>query len=130
MIYRLLVEGVLAVHFAFVLFAVFGGIGVFYRRAVAWIHVPAVMWATLIECAGWICPLTPLENLLRAKGGLSGYETGFIEHYVMPLLYPAALTRNLQIMLGTVVIGINLLVYGLFVLRFLKKKHRRPKNHL
>jgi len=112
MIYLILTEAVLAVHLAFVLFVVIGGVGIFYRRSVAWIHVPAVIWAALIEFAGWICPLTPLENLLRTRGGLSGYETGFIEHYVMPVLYPAALTRHLQIVLGLMVLGINLIIYG------------------
>lgn len=113
MIYRILADIVVMIHFAFVLFAVFGGIAVFYRKFIAWIHIPAVIWAAVIEFAGWICPLTPLENLLRAKGGLSGYETGFIEQYLMPVLYPAGLTRGLQVALGGAVLVLNLIVYGL-----------------
>jgi len=125
MIYLILTEAVLAVHLAFVLFVVIGGVGIFYRRSVAWIHVPAVIWAALIEFAGWICPLTPLENLLRTRGGLSGYETGFIEHYVMPVLYPAALTRHLQIILGLLVLGINLLIYGIVFFSFYSKNKEK-----
>ncbi|MFC1816655.1 DUF2784 domain-containing protein [Thermodesulfobacteriota bacterium] len=102
----------------FVIFAVAGGIAVHFRKRLAWIHLPGVIWAALIEFAGWICPLTPLENLLRTKGGLSGYETGLIEHYVMPVLYPVSLTRHLQIILGLMVLGINLLIYGIVFFSF------------
>ena len=128
MVYRVLAEVVLAVHFAFVLFAVLGGIGVIFRPVVAWIHVPAVVWAALIEFAGWICPLTPLENLLRAKGGLNGFETGFVEHYILPVLYPEALTRNLQIILGVMVLGINLFIYGIVLYRFNKWGRKSEKR--
>ena len=128
MVYRILADIVLLVHFAFVLFALLGGIGVLYRKAIAWIHIPAVIWAALIEFAGWICPLTPLENLFREKGGLSGYETGFIEQYIMPVLYPAALTRHLQIVLGGVVLAINLFIYGLLWRHISKRiKAKDPK---
>jgi hypothetical protein len=117
MVYRILTDIVVMIHFAFVLFAVFGGIAVFYRRFIAWIHIPAVAWAAAIEFADWICPLTPLENLLRAKGGLSGYETGFVEQYLVPVLYPAELTRSLQVVLGVAVLALNLIAYGLLWLR-------------
>jgi hypothetical protein len=125
MVYRVLADVVLAVHFAFVLFVALGGIWVIYRPVVAWIHVPTVAWAALIEFAGWICPLTPLENLLRAKGGLNGFETGFIERYILPVLYPAALTRSLQIILGVMVLGINLFIYGLVLYKWGRKSEKR-----
>ena len=80
-------------------------------RFFAWIHMPAVFWAMLIEFSGWICPLTPLENHLRIKGGSSGYATGFVEHYITPLLYPSQLTRKLQILLGLLVLIVNLVIY-------------------
>jgi hypothetical protein len=88
--YQVLANLVLMVHLAFVLFAVLGGFLVLRWRSLAWIHVPAFLWGTLIELTGWVCPLTPLENWLREKGWGLVYRTGFIEHYLLPLLYPAA----------------------------------------
>jgi len=126
MVYRILTDIVVMLHFAFVLFALFGGIGVLYRKFIVWIHLPAVVWAVLIEFAGWICPLTPLENLLRDRGGLGGYETGFIEQYLMPVLYPAGLTRNLQMVMGGAVLAVNLFVYALLWRRTAKRV--KPKN--
>lgn len=117
MIYRALADLVAVVHFGFVLFAVLGGVLVLRWRRVAWVHLPAAVWAALIEFAGWICPLTPLENQLRLKGGATGYETGFVEHYILPLLYPAGLTRRVQIVLGVLVVAVNVGVYGWVVWR-------------
>lgn len=74
--------------------------------------MPSFLWAALIEFAGWVCPLTPLENWLRAKGGSLPYRASFVEHYILPLLYPATLTRNWQILLGLLVLSINLGLYG------------------
>jgi uncharacterized protein DUF2784 len=109
--YRLLADLVLGLHFLFVVFVVIGGLLVLRWRWVMWLHVPAAVWGALIEFGGWICPLTPLEKTLRARAGSAGYEGGFIEHYVIPLLYPGALTRTLQIALGVAVLLINGLVY-------------------
>jgi len=83
----------------------------------AWAHVPAVVWGALIELAGWICPLTPLENRLRAAAGDSAYAGGFIDQYIMPIVYPAGLTRGMQLTLGAAVIAVNLIVYGSLVFR-------------
>ena len=121
MVYGILADVVVMLHFAFVLFVLLGGIGVLYRRSLVWLHVPAVVWAALIEFAGWICPLTPLENLLREKAGPGGYETGFVEHYLLPVLYPAGLSRGLQMALGGAVLAVNLLVYGVSWLRTSKR---------
>lgn len=110
--YRVLAELVVVTHLAFVLFVVLGGFLVLRWRRFAWVHVPAVLWAALIEFASWVCPLTPLENWLRETGGASAYPQGFIEHYILPVLYPAALTRNLQIILGISVLILNLAVYA------------------
>jgi hypothetical protein len=115
--YGLLADLILLVHLAFVLFVVLGGLLLLRWRRLAWAHLPAVLWAAWIELAGWICPLTPLENWLRRRAGEAGYETGFGEHYVIPLLYPAALTRGLQIGLGVRVLGINLAVYAWILVR-------------
>jgi hypothetical protein len=112
MLYLFLSDLIVVVHLGFVLFAVLGGLLVLKWKGMAWIHVPALLWAAFIELAGWVCPLTPLENWLREKGGGLVYRTGFIEHYILPLLYPVILTRNLQIFLGLFVLWINLGIYG------------------
>jgi hypothetical protein len=120
--YRVFAELIVLVHLAFVFFAVLGGLLVLRWKRCAWLHVPAVLWAALIEFAGWVCPLTPLENWLRERGGVIAYRSGFVEHYILPLLYPAVLTRRLQIVLGLFVLGINLGIYGWVVYRILKAK--------
>lgn len=117
MIYRAFADAVSVVHLAFVLFVVLGGLLVLKWPRLAWLHVPAAVWGVLIEYRGWICPLTPLENSLRARGGEAGYSGGFIEHYVQPVLYPAGLTRGTQIVLGSLALLVNLIAYGVVVAR-------------
>jgi hypothetical protein len=109
--YGRLADLVVVLHFCFVLFVLFGGVLALRWPRVAWIHLPAAAWGALIEFAGWVCPLTPLENWLRRQGGIAGYEGGFVEHYVLPVLYPGALTRNIQLVLGVIVLLLNILVY-------------------
>ena len=121
--YSLLADLVVLVHFAFVLFVILGGFLVARRRRVMPFHLAAAIWAALIEFSGWICPLTPLENRLRAKSGSDGYDSDFVAHYILPILYPEELTRETQIALGTVVIMINLGIYG-WILRY--KSGRKP----
>jgi hypothetical protein len=116
MVYRLLADLVLAVHLAFVLFVVAGGFLVAWRWGLRWLHLPAAAWGALISLAGWVCPLTPLENHLRRLGGAAGYEGGFIEHYIVSVLYPAGLTRGHQLLLAAGVVAVNLALYG-WVLR-------------
>ncbi|MFL5467998.1 MAG: DUF2784 domain-containing protein [Gemmatimonadaceae bacterium] len=115
MIYRILADLVLVLHLAFVIFVVAGAGLVIHRPRLAWLHLPAVVWGVFIEYAGWICPLTPLENSLRMRGGEAGYSGGFIEHYLLATLYPAGLTRTTQLALGTAVLILNLVVYGTVV---------------
>lgn len=117
MTYRTLADLVLVVHLGFVLFVVLGGLVVVKWPRVAWLHVPAAIWGVLIEYSGWICPLTPLENSLRVRGGVAGYSGGFIEHYIQPVLYPAGLTRSTQVVLGSVVLILNLAAYWIVVSR-------------
>ncbi len=112
MIYHALANLVIVGHLAFVIFAALGGFLALKWRSLAWIQVPAFLWGALVELAGWVCPLTPLENWLREKGGGLVYHTGFIEHYILPLLYPDILTRSLQIFLGLLVLSVNLGLYG------------------
>ncbi len=124
MIYRTLADLVVVVHLAFVIFAVAGALLVLRWRRLAWVHIPAVIWAALIEFAGWICPLTPLENHLRALAGGGGYRGGFVEHYILPVLYPGALTRRVQIVLGLLVLAINAGVYGWLLFHHRKRGKR------
>ena len=109
--YSRLADLVLLVHFAFILFVVLGGFLVMRWPWLAWLHLPAALWGALIEFAGWICPLTPLEVSLRRAGGEAGYAGGFIERYLTPTIYPEGLTRSVQVALGLVVVVINVLVY-------------------
>ena len=111
MSYHLLADTALVIHFAFIIFVVLGGILAIWWRKVIWLHIPAVAWGALIEFAGWTCPLTPLENRFRIKGGQEGYPGGFIEEYILPVIYPSGLTREIQIALGILVILVNLFIY-------------------
>lgn len=111
MLFRTAADLVVVVHAAFVMFVVLGGTLVARWPRVAWLHLPAVAWGVFIELAGWVCPLTPLENYLRERGGSSAYRGEFIEHYLLPVLYPAALTRARQIWLGILTIVVNLCLY-------------------
>jgi hypothetical protein len=116
MVYRALADATVVLHLAFVLFVVAGGLVVLRWPAVAWVHVPAAAWGAWIEFAGRVCPLTPLENWLREQGGGPVYSVSFVERYLMPVLYPSLLTRELQWLLGGFVRVINAAVY-FFVLK-------------
>lgn len=111
MLARWLADAVLLLHLAFILFVVLGGLLALRRPQFAWLHLPAALWGVLIEFTGGICPLTPLENALRRRGGDAGYPGGFIEHYLVPLIYPGSLTRPVQVALGAAVVLINLAIY-------------------
>lgn len=108
----LLADAVVLVHAAFVAFVVLGGLLVLRWPRLAWIHLPAVAWGAGIEFAGGICPLTPLENHLRALAHQQGYAGGFVEHYLLGLLYPQGLTRDIQYALGALVLAVNFAVYA------------------
>ena len=111
MLYSILADAVVLLHALFILFAVFGGLLLLRWRWFVWLHLPALLWGAGIEISGGICPLTPLENELRQLAGAEGYTGGFIEHYLIPIIYPAALTRELQWLLAGVLVGINAVVY-------------------
>lgn len=117
MLYTTLADLVVLAHFGFVLFVVFGGAAVLRWPRVAWVHLPALAWGAIIEFAGWVCPLTPLENALREAGGQAGYAGGFVEHYIVPVLYPAGLTRGVQVALGSAVLLVNGFIYWQVVRR-------------
>lgn len=115
--FSILADLIVLLHFCFVLFVIFGGLLVLKWKWMMWCHLPAAIWGALIEFAGWICPLTPLEIWLREMGGGKGYASGFIEHYVLPILYPAGLTREIQILLGVLVLLVNGCVYAVVYYR-------------
>jgi len=123
----LLATLVVTLHLTFVVFVVLGGLLVLRWPWLAYAHLPAALWGAWIEFAGWVCPLTPLEQSLRLKAGEQGYSGSFIEHYVLPLLYPSALTRTIQVALGAVVIAVNLAIYG-YLLR--SRRSVRPLRRL
>ena len=111
MSYRLLADLIVVLHFGFVLFVIVGGFLAWRWSRIMWFHLPAAVWGALIEFAGWICPLTPLEWHLRDLAGQAGYEGGFIEYYVLPVLYPPGLTSGIQLVLGSLVVVINVVAY-------------------
>lgn len=114
MSYRRAADLVLLLHFAFVAFVVLGGVLALRWRRLAWVHVPVALYGAIVEVAGFVCPLTPLENTLRHRGGEMGYGGGFVEHYIVRVLYPAGLTRSIQDELGALVLAINILVYAIW----------------
>ncbi len=122
MIYRITADCILLLHLAFTLFTVLGGLLVLRRPSLLWLHLAAVFWGVVIEWADWVCPLTPLENFLREKGGEAGYAGGFIEHYVALFLYPENLTIELRYLLGLGLIVVNLMIYGYIFLA----RRRKP----
>ncbi len=111
MVARFAADVVVALHVAFILFVVFGAFLAWRWRWVVVIHLPAAIWGALIEFTGWLCPLTPLENALRIQAGSEGYSGGFIEHYIIPIVYPGGLTRSTQVTLGVLVILVNVIAY-------------------
>ena len=116
-----LADLVLVLHGIFIAFVVLGGFAVLRWPIVAWLHLPALAWGIWIELSGGICPLTPLEVSLRQRAGEAGYEGGFIEHYLLPLIYPIELDRSLQLKLAALLALINLLAYGAVIVRFTRR---------
>jgi len=126
--YGILADIVVWVHLAFVIFVVGGAGLVVRRRRMLWLHLPAVFWVIWIEFSGKLCPLTPLENWLRIRAGQGGYRGGFVEYYLMPVLYPVGLTHNIQVLMGLLVIIINLALYGLIISQFWRRKRNERRQ--
>ena len=112
MIHRLAADAVLLLHLGFILFVLLGGVLAVRWRWAPLLHLPAVAWGVYIELSGGLCPLTPLENRLRSAAGEAGYTGGFIEHYLLALIYPAGLTHEIQYVLAAIVVGVNGLAYA------------------
>lgn len=123
MSYLLLSDLVVVIHFTFVIFVVVGGLLLFLRWWLVFVHLPAIVWGALVEFMHWICPLTYLENWLRTQAGTAAYRGDFVTHYLLPILYPAQLTVSIQILLGSLVIGINIVVYAALLWHWRRIKH-------
>jgi Protein of Unknown function (DUF2784) len=122
MLDRLLADAVVVFHVLFIAFAIGGGVFVLRWRRVMWLHLPAVAWAVLVEVMSWPCPLTPLENHFRRRGGEAGYHESFVEHYIMPVLYPEGLTDRIQLAIGAFVFAVNVAVYSIVIWRWKSRR--------
>jgi hypothetical protein len=111
MFYRYAADAVLLLHLAFITFAVFGGLIAIWWRKILFIHLPAAAWGVFVEFTGRVCPLTSLENTLRIKSGIAGYSESFVEHYLLRIIYPEDLTREIQYFLGALVVIVNIVIY-------------------
>lgn len=120
MSYATAADLLIGLHLCFILFVAVGGLLALRWPRLVWAHLPAAIWGASIALGGWICPLTPLENSLRRSAGEAGYTGGFIEHYLVPLVYPQGLTREMQIGMGIAILAVNALAYGALIVR-----HRR-----
>lgn len=117
MLAGLAADALVVVHLAFIVFVVLGGLLVLRWPHAVWVHLPAMAWGAWVELAGWPCPLTPLEQALRERAGEGAYSGGFVEHYLLPLLYPEGWTPQLGVVLGLAVLAVNGLVYGVVMWR-------------
>jgi len=115
--FRIAADGMVVIHLAFILFVILGGLTLFKWPWMIWVHVPAAVWGGLVELFGAPCPLTPLENYLRRAGQTEAYSGGFIDHYIMPIVYPPGLTRQTQVVLGVVILAVNFAIYFKFLTR-------------
>lgn len=121
---RLAADAVVLLHLAFIVFAMFGGMLAAWRARIAWLHLPAAAWGAWIEFSGAICPLTPLENQFRRMAGASGYAGGFVERYLIPVVYPAGFTTQAQQWFGALVVAVNLAVYAWVAIRWRRGARR------
>ncbi len=121
---RIAAEGIVVVHLIFILFVILGGLALFKWPWMIWVHVPAAVWGGLVELVGAPCPLTPLENHLRQSGNAEAYSGGFIDHYIMPIVYPPGLTRQTQVVLGVLILAVNFAIY----FKFLTRKSKAGKE--
>ena len=109
-------------HFTFICFVLLGGLLVLKWPRMVFVHIPAAVWGALLEFQSWLCPLTPLEQHLRTAAGEAGYSGSFIEHYLLPVIYPANLTPDLQLLLGLAVVTINTAIYGWLLARYVRNR--------
>ena len=124
MFYKILADLIVIIHLTFIIFALLGGLLLLWRKWIIYIHLPAAIWITVIVIQGWICPLTPLENYFRMAGNTEGYSGGFLAHYILPVIYPEGLTHGLRLLLGSIALSINIVLYTYVIYR-----RRHPKKN-
>jgi hypothetical protein len=127
-LYRLLADVVVLLHFGFIVFAAIGAVLLLRWPRLIWIHLPAAAWASTVVLFGWICPLTPLEILLREAAGHEGYDGSFIERYILILIYPPGLTRSVQVLLGSGVVLLNVALYSWWLWQRRDHSHNSPRS--
>lgn len=128
MIAGLTADIIVLVHLAFIVFVSLGGFFIVKWPKMTFLHLPCALWGVLIEFGGWICPLTHLEMHFRQLSGQTGYDGGFIDHYVLPIVYPAGLTRGMQITFGVIILAVNLCAYGRLLVNLTKRRKRRTAS--
>jgi hypothetical protein len=125
MLYSLAADVLLVLHLAFIVFVMLGGLLLLKWTWVGYLHLPAVAWGILVELQGWLCPLTPLEQHFRMLAGETGYSGGFVQHYLLPIIYPAGLTREVQFLLAVSVISTNLVIYAVIYIKYRRGRHHQ-----
>lgn len=125
MLYKILADLVILLHFGFILFVIFGALLVFKKPKLAWVHIPVALWGMLISLIGWVCPLTPLENYFHAMAGEYAYSGSFIDHYIVRIIYPSGLTRELAVGMGIIVLVWNVLIYSIFLYKIKISNHKK-----
>ena len=128
MIYAALANFTVLIHGLFIVFVIVGGILAWRWPKLVWLHIPALLWGLWIEISHGICPLTPLEKQFRQLAGEAGYAHGFIEHYLLPIIYPAGLTHDTQYLLAAILAAINVLAYGVLIKRHNTRHSRAGRN--
>lgn len=125
---RLAADLLVLIHLGFIIFVVLGGLLVLRWPRMAWVHLPAAAWGAWIEFTQGVCPLTPLETSLREQAGQAAYDGGFIEKYLIPVIYPPGYSPEVANVLGLLVLAINLLIYTMVVWRRLESRETRQPD--
>jgi len=126
MIAKLIADALVVLHFLFIIFVIFGGFSTLKWPRIALIHIPCAIWGALIEFYGWVCPLTHFEHYFRETASGVGYSGGFIQHYLIPIIYPYGLTKDIQLGLGIMVVSLNLFIYLIVIYK--KVRHGTPND--
>ena len=126
MIYSFLADLLVVFHLVFILYVIAGALLIFTWPKTLWIHLPSCFWGMTVEFTGWICPLTPWEIQLRRLAGEEGFSRSFIEQYLIPMIYPSGLNREIQMLMGSIVLIVNLSLYTLILIK--RRKRKTPEN--